>query len=1471
MNQPLRRRLRLRQLAAALAVAALFAAPAGADDRDLLRLTRGKPYVFIMLDTSATMNNALDGTPLPGGADDPRSRLFIAKQALYEVLKDIDNVHYGFATFPNQDNLRVADKHWLYFTDDAVAGDWPIAPYPASEADGVIEVEECIDAEELPVDCASEDSVFRNTVVDDDGDASLVTFGTAFVPAAGDPGSCSDPLTFSGPTAAADLRAALNAYSFPLTFDTPTSVYFRDGGTTYRLRVTRSSATGDNGVADPTVTMQYELHTISSCGTDASTDPDVEDTAYSTQLLELARYKDFLYLANVTAGVLPGSEDVGGYWDWQDAIGSTSCNTSKPHSGFGWEGNYDPVDAVPVPPSGDQYCNGADTDSCLDLKYNPTSESSFANELDRGDMIPLNWDIDNKDEFLARLAPNHPSPAPDFGIASYFSDLASPQTQHLALDSETRKPVPAYGVTPIAKALVDYRCFYSGVEDQKCNDVTSYPDGWGEIAAANDPEWGCRRPYLITISDGDDNCVGENPCSDTANLRAKHDIRQWSIALTSDCECKESNKPGDLPDCKADPASPLNCMAQNSDGQLVCADTTDEVRRALQHIIGVIIQEARTFASAAVPSVQATVTDKVFLTNFTPLNERSVWDGHLHNFLKPLPRDPDTNKPDTELTCPDTPDNPLDDRQCHKWDAGDILLTQVSDPPYGETATTRRVFYSNFPATGESWVEKRNLWEVEAPIDGGDDLATSAIRYDLWKALNLYDGPQTLTDDEKAALDAQADSIIDTMLTPKTATDDAGNDLQYILGDIFHSNPIVVDTPPNTSYFAGDVPGYREFARRHKLRRRLLLVGSNDGMLHGFEAGIFDESASTPGEGEHTDGTGIELFAYMPRLVMPSVVQIADNTGHRYTVDGSPIASDVFIDPLHTGAPTADEREWRTVSVTGLREGGAAYFALDITQPDPVEEVPDSLGITQFVPRGLSGDVEPMPACLALGSEDSPPEGCGPVPYPAVLWEFEDKVINLAGEAVSLNEDWQATSGDATSDPAALLQTGPDNAEEDLADTWSAANIGRVRINECDDVGDCTERDLYVAVFGGGSDPANKRSTVNSSSMKGNWLYMIDIETGKAIYKHQVEGSIPGEAAAVDTNSDGYFDRIYFGTTAGYLYRVDLAKQKVDADTTRWPELVDTTVRDVNGETHTVQRIATVDDAGAQVLDVNDQPLWLPRKIFDANGAGGVPQRPIYFRPSVIFVPRLGEYALAFGTGDREDLWSTQLDTGRFFMLLDDVPVGTVANETSLVQVAHDADNFDTIDPDYLDPLYDRGQGEKGWYLELLPEERVITNAFGLVGLTVFSTYIPKVCDEEAENDADCELIFEGSDDKEAVCGNIGSSRAFVVLTNNANAIMQNTEGNLSRTLEVANATLTELFTEQGTTKNPTDGTDTGPTYDELDERLLAASEQIKGLMPKNCKFANFRTDLKAISSNTEVVNIVAVPTCLIEKNWKEF
>ncbi|MCA1806563.1 MAG: hypothetical protein LC687_01675, partial [Actinobacteria bacterium] len=143
------------------------------------------------------------------------------------------------------------------------------------------------------------------------------------------------------------------------------------------------------------------------------------------------------------------------------------------------------------------------------------------------------------------------------------------------------------------------------------------------------------------------------------------------------------------------------------------------------------------------------------------------------------------------------------------------------------------------------------------------------------------------------------------------------------LGDIVHSAPMYVGKPelgwPDKAPFPDADDSRYEAFRESTSRNAMIYVGANDGMLHGFDA-----------------ETGSEIMAYVPRALAENAASeglhyLSDpEYTHRFYVDLSPTVSDVYLD---TGGGAA----WRTLLVGGLRAGGRAVFALDVTDPSAMD------------------------------------------------------------------------------------------------------------------------------------------------------------------------------------------------------------------------------------------------------------------------------------------------------------------------------------------------------------------------------------------------------------------------------------------------------------------------------------------------------------------------------------------------------
>ena len=139
-----------------------------------------------------------------------------------------------------------------------------------------------------------------------------------------------------------------------------------------------------------------------------------------------------------------------------------------------------------------------------------------------------------------------------------------------------------------------------------------------------------------------------------------------------------------------------------------------------------------------------------------------------------------------------------------------------------------------------------------------------------------------------------------------------------LIGSIINSQPVLVGSPTAGLYSSTGFTGanaYSSFVTANANRTPMIYVGSNDGMLHGFNA-----------------NTGVETFAFIPRTVLGNNLReytLPDFT-HRFFLDGEITVADAFI---NVGGGQAS---WRTVLVATLGRGGRGVFALDVTNPNDI-------------------------------------------------------------------------------------------------------------------------------------------------------------------------------------------------------------------------------------------------------------------------------------------------------------------------------------------------------------------------------------------------------------------------------------------------------------------------------------------------------------------------------------------------------
>lgn len=172
------------------------------------------------------------------------------------------------------------------------------------------------------------------------------------------------------------------------------------------------------------------------------------------------------------------------------------------------------------------------------------------------------------------------------------------------------------------------------------------------------------------------------------------------------------------------------------------------------------------------------------------------------------------------------------------------------------------------------------------------------------------------TDPATATLDNQGSDRLD-WLRGRANNEGGGNNYRarngYKLGDIVNSDPVFVGAPPFLP--ETETVLHSTFRSTYINRRKMVYVGANDGMFHGFDA-----------------ATGQEKIAYVPSMVSSSLNKLT-NPGyvHQYYVDGSPAYGDAY-DTFSNGC--SGVACWRTLVVSGLGAGAKGLFALDVTDPD---------------------------------------------------------------------------------------------------------------------------------------------------------------------------------------------------------------------------------------------------------------------------------------------------------------------------------------------------------------------------------------------------------------------------------------------------------------------------------------------------------------------------------------------------------
>ncbi len=321
--------------------------------------------------------------------------------------------------------------------------------------------------------------------------------------------------------------------------------------------------------------------------------------------------------------------------------------------------------------------------------------------------------------------------------------------------------------------------------------------------------------------------------------------------------------------------------AVNSRGNFFSAANPNEFSNALSNALSTIVARTGAASAVATNSSSLTTNERVYQAKFNS----GDWSGQL------------VSVPFTAAGF-GTPD----------WDAGLVSLASGTITPNSRVIITKgssdgvSFQYTNLTTTQKTLLDKNVAGTV-------DNCGAERVAYLRGDGTNEGGGTFTC---------ASTTTINQFRTRPITK-----------LGDIVNSGPIFVGKP-NAGYSNVDHPGYSAFRTTYKSRTPMVYVGANDGMLHGFNACIV---GVTPGC--TSADAGKELIAYVPTTAYANLSRLTDkdyNANHRYFVDGSPMAGDVY---------DSATSNWKSILIGSMNAGGRGFFALDVTNPiDTAQSAP---------------------------------------------------------------------------------------------------------------------------------------------------------------------------------------------------------------------------------------------------------------------------------------------------------------------------------------------------------------------------------------------------------------------------------------------------------------------------------------------------------------------------------------------------
>jgi type IV pilus assembly protein PilY1 len=524
-----------------------------------------------------------------------------------------------------------------------------------------------------------------------------------------------------------------------------------------------------------------------------------------------------------------------------------------------------------------------------------------------------------------------------------LSEIKDLDSTHSTILLNQISNIPADGFTPLAETLSDIGKYFATGET---GNLTLHPSGTKTTASVASifskadgtsrsiknatgnaslaaPILGyCQKNFVILLSDGlptrdteissylRNYTNGGEYLDDVAQALYEMDLRpSLDSTLKTNTHAKNNVTTyaiGFADSSLNNTSSVLSNAAKVGGGKFYFAENANELASALDDTISDISSKIGSSSSVVANSAKLDANVGIYQGKF----DSADWTGSLSMF--PLGVTEDTNGNGILDTGEDTNSN-------GKLDGGAIGTALWNAAEHIPAFDSRNIFTYDPAGT------PKGIAFVCANLTAGQKTAlgisncSSTTDQGVWR-LNYIRGDWSHEEKNPDRTDADtirsataADRVfrnrthLDKVTLAKVAPD------PWVLGDIVNSNPAYVSAE-NYGYdklSGSEGSSYKAFVTSNASRRKMVYVGANDGMLHGFDA-----SASG------TDA-GKEILAYIPNAVYNGLSALSSpGYAHQYLVDGSPRVADAYFGSA-----------WYTMLVSSTGAGGKAVFGLDVTDP----------------------------------------------------------------------------------------------------------------------------------------------------------------------------------------------------------------------------------------------------------------------------------------------------------------------------------------------------------------------------------------------------------------------------------------------------------------------------------------------------------------------------------------------------------